>query len=236
MKIGMSILIAMLATVAIAVEPVTYDVEFHEPQGRGYWNRFTVRAGDATAEGIGWGLNGGWSLVDIDTLDTFTEVAVHDDGPSADPELKIYRYVDGELVNLGSIEGGFGKWESRRPATLDGSGVVRGTCRMRLIHTWYHECEYVMENGKLVCRPLEWVAMNHPVTLRVPLRLRESPDGPELPHEIPAGTEAVLGMTDDMRWCELVAGDIRGWFEVEGNCKVGGRLSHEVFDGLVIAD
>lgn len=231
MKIGMSIMIAMLA--AVAAEPVVYDVEFHDLDGRG---RFTVRAGDATAEGIGWGLTGTWSVVDIDTLDAYIEVAIHDDGPSADPELKFYRYVDGELVNLGSVEGGFGKWDSSRPAVVDGSGVVRGTCRMRLLHTWYHECEYTVENGKLVRRPRGWVAMNHPVTLRVPLRLRESPDGPELPDEIPADTEAVLGTTDDMRWCELIAGDIRGWFEVEGCCNVGGRWATDIFDGLVIAD
>lgn len=41
-------------------------------------------------------------IIDIDSTDSYKEVAILDDGPSADPNVMIYRYCDGKIYELGS--------------------------------------------------------------------------------------------------------------------------------------
>ena len=63
---------------------------------------------------IGFGnFSGETRLIDLDSRDSYTEIAVFDDGPSADPVLLFYRY-DGEKVDfIGSID---------RYSLMDGKG------------------------------------------------------------------------------------------------------------------
>ncbi|HOQ08165.1 MAG TPA: hypothetical protein PLP87_10245, partial [Clostridiales bacterium] len=57
--------------------------------------------------------SGEMQLIDLDSRDSYTEIAVFDDGPSADPLLQFYRY-DGEKVYfVGSID---------RYSLMDGKG------------------------------------------------------------------------------------------------------------------
>jgi len=57
--------------------------------------------------------SGEMQLIDLDSRDSYTEIAVFDDGPSADPLLQFYRY-DGEKVRfVGSID---------RYSLMDGKG------------------------------------------------------------------------------------------------------------------
>ena len=63
---------------------------------------------------IGYGnFSGETRLIDLDSRDSYTEIAVFDDGPSADPVLLFYRY-NGEKVDfVGSID---------RYSLMDGKG------------------------------------------------------------------------------------------------------------------
>lgn len=45
------------------------------------------------------------AIIDIDKNDSYKEVAIYDEGPSADPTIILYRYCDGELYNLGEFCG-----------------------------------------------------------------------------------------------------------------------------------
>ena len=52
---------------------------------------------DYTEDGEAW-------LIDLDDKDSFTEIAVFDEGPSGDPNYHIYRYDGKEIYYLGSID------------------------------------------------------------------------------------------------------------------------------------
>ena len=45
------------------------------------------------------------AIVDMDTTDKYKEIALYDQGPSADPNIKLYRYVDGEIYEIGHYSG-----------------------------------------------------------------------------------------------------------------------------------
>lgn len=45
------------------------------------------------------------AIIDIDKTDSYKEIAIYDEGPSADPNIILYRYCNGELYKLGQFGG-----------------------------------------------------------------------------------------------------------------------------------
>ncbi len=64
--------------------------------------------------------NGEVKIIDLDNNDSYAEIAIFDEGPSADPAFSFFRYDGKELYSLGTID---------RYALLDGQG--------KLI-SWFH--------------------------------------------------------------------------------------------------
>lgn len=58
---------------------------------------------------------GEMQLIDVDSKDNYTEVAIFDEGPSGDPAYRFYRYDGTEIYYLGSID---------RYALMDGQGKL----------------------------------------------------------------------------------------------------------------
>ncbi|HEX2945649.1 MAG TPA: hypothetical protein VHT96_06815 [Clostridia bacterium] len=42
-------------------------------------------------------------MIDLDKNDAFVELAIYDGGPSGDPNMKFYRYIGSEIIELGAI-------------------------------------------------------------------------------------------------------------------------------------
>lgn len=60
-------------------------------------------------------------LIDLDSRDSYTELAVYDEGPSYDPYCEFFRYDGKELYRLGAID---------TPAYMDGQGKIIPRLRM----------------------------------------------------------------------------------------------------------
>lgn len=57
-------------------------------------------------------------IVDIDKNDEYLELVLFDEGPSADPQLKIFRYADNSIIELGNFGGMF------ESTLFDGKGRI----------------------------------------------------------------------------------------------------------------
>lgn len=184
----------------------------------------------------GVALTGWYRVVDLDIHDSFQEVMIADAGPSSDPTLTFYRLDSGALVKLGMVPGGYDDWYSLWAIDIVGDGTVVASCRGNILHTWFHPCRYELRSDRLERQHVDRVVMDHPVTLKRSLELRRAPDDDTIIAVLDPGTKAVLVETDDAKWCRLLAGDVDGWFEVEGYGMIDGVSSVEMFDGLMIAD
>ena len=67
-------------------------------------------------------------IVDIDKNDEYLELVLFDEGPSADPQLKIFRYADNSIIELGTFGGIF------ESTLFDGKG--------RIIAGWSY-CDFI---------------------------------------------------------------------------------------------
>ena len=175
-------------------------------------------------------------VTDIDAKDPWHEIAVCDFGPSDDPVTRFFRYTRGALEEIGSVPG-FPVLDGG----IDGSGVIRTTCRGQVLQTWFHPCRFGIDLFTGAIKP--WNESDFPMGTRVTLR-RDPPvyvqeRRPETAGVIPAGTAAVIVSSDDRGWCFVRgANGVAGWFGIVGYDTVAGLglPATEVFDGLSTAD
>ena len=192
--------------------------------------------GDSTSR-FASGLTGECLCVDIDPLDSFKELVVSEYGPSDDPAEYFFRYVDGELAELGKLPGRL----NSDPASMliDGSGEVQTRCRGQLLHTWYHPCKFrVGADHRFFPVPEDFYPMGVTLELLGRLSLLDKPGGRNVSAVVGPGAKITVVGSDDVRWCLAKTEDgVQGWFElVDFSRLADGRLVFEVFNGLCIAD
>ena len=175
--------------------------------------------------------------VDIDSLDNFMELAVSESGPSDDPAVFFFRYIGGELVELGKLPGRLNA--TRAGMVVDGSGEVQAHCRGHLLHTWFYACKFRLNagNGFDLVRE-DFYPMGANLELREQLSLVSAPGGLNLSAVLPPGAKLTIVGSDDVRWCLVESeGSSQGWFElVDSGTLADGRRVHDVFHGLWNAD
>jgi hypothetical protein len=93
--------------------------------------------------------SGDIKMIDLDGKDTYTEIAVFDDGPSGDPNLMFFRYDGKELHFVGSIDQG---------ALMDGYGKIISS----FLLTRYFEPQFYSAWGEF--KDGEYVLTNHDIT------------------------------------------------------------------------
>lgn len=77
---------------------------------------------------------GGAALVDLDTSDSYTEIAVMDPGPSGDPVVYFFRYDGTQIICIGSVEGNYSLTSvSSQPVTEAGIWLNQ---KGRIIGSW----------------------------------------------------------------------------------------------------
>lgn len=201
-----------------------------QTDANGSISRYTLTINDATDKGQGEYLYGTYEVVDIDTEDGRREIAIAEAGPSGDYKTHYLWYDGRDVHNMGSVPG--------RIQVVDGSGIVSGTRRGSVLHTWYHPAKYgISDRHTIEFVEQELYTMNTAVTLREDLALFEEREDAEPGEMARRGEQATILATDDERWCllEIFGGKV-GWFQCCGSL-VGGWEPDRVFedwpDGLV---
>jgi hypothetical protein len=250
-KIPGFVAVLLLAAVHVFAEPAPYEPRTFYADFDGdsspesvlvafepnEWLNFRIVLGRDTLDDFGESLHGTAFVVDVDTTDGLLEIAIPEWGPSDDDAVNFVRYTQGELRVVGRLPGRLGD-----DLLIDGSGVVRTTCRGRILHTWWYPCTFRVfeESGTLAEVPQAFKVMKSAVRLKCDLPLFPSPEHNRPTAMIRSGESATIDLTDDEDWLRIrsQAGTV-GWFRISGQYVQFGPtslLSHEVFDGLDFAD
>jgi hypothetical protein len=195
----------------------------------------TVNGTTYTYRGIN--VVGPMMVVDVDSTDSYLELAVSEHGPSSDEATYFFRYSGGTLVKTGELPGcPQADW---RPLVVDGSGVVIAHCRGEILQTWYYPCKYDVGPSGFLERIYESsYPMGTDLTVLQDFKLVAASDASYAPVELHPGDKITVLSSDDRHWCLVETKDgKRGWFSVTGFSRLAdGRSAHEVFEGLSSAD
>ncbi|MCH5344387.1 MAG: hypothetical protein J1E64_10125 [Acetatifactor sp.] len=77
-----------------------------------------------------------WYLFDIDVNDSYKEIGLYFDGPSGDPQTYLFRFAEGQLINLGSFYiCPYSYFDEKIQITVPGDGTITGVGRVDLVET-----------------------------------------------------------------------------------------------------
>lgn len=170
-------------------------------------------------------------LVDLDTSDSYLELAITDWGSNDYRSTLLFRYEDGTLTSLGYVSG----TPDQQETVYHGDGTVSAAAHLNVMQTWMGIRTYALTGGQMA--PLEGEFFtpiphaDHPVTLVAPLTVFEEPDlnsdtlvlqPSEEPLEFP--------LTDGEHWVQIQCADgTAGWAYFTGYTAI-------VNDGIEIDD
>lgn len=174
-------------------------------------------------------------ISDIDSSDEFHELLIPEEGPSDDYMTSIIRFKGSDFRILGR-PGGI----PQDTLTADGSGLLKTTERGNILHTWFYDAVYTVQNSNLVeLKENGYINMDHPVTALADLPLQVSPEDSTPAYTMKAGESVRLTWTDNQKWiCVENADRLKGWFEVENFSYITilDKYAGEVFSDLSYAD
>jgi hypothetical protein len=198
---------------------------------------FVLQVNGDVAAFRGNNLNGNFAIVDIDTNDCFTEIAVPEEGQSDDYFVHYFRYSSGEIVKLGTLPGAVAGWNRNG---IDGSGIIYAQVRGKILDTWFYRGEFkydpVMRD--FVESPRTEFVLNRKVVVKKKLPLFKEKNMTEVAFIAQPGEKGLITKTDNKLWClfESESGK-NGWFPViAGDIFHIYEVGYEVFDGLQLAD
>lgn len=173
---------------------------------------------------------GYFGMVDIDSGDKITEIAVIDIGPSDDYTTSFYYFDGTNLLLMGTIPWGY------KDMIFDGHGKITTKTRGKILDTWFYADDFVIsKNHKLVHVPKNLYARDTIVTLLINLPLQTSPINSKIITTLQKDETVKIVGCDDIAWCVIEKADgVQGWFEVENfdSIKGVGLPAQEVFLGL----
>lgn len=80
-------------------------------------------------------------IIDLDSRDNYKEIAVYDNGPSDDPSFTYFRYIKGNVINLGTVAPGLADGKGR----LIGWYSLAGFIKPDICSGWYE-----LHNNKVI--------------------------------------------------------------------------------------
>lgn len=174
---------------------------------------------------------GHYYLVDLDTSDSYLEIAIADWGANDYFSTLLFRYEDGTLTSLGYLSG----TPDQQETVYHGDGTVSAAAHLNVMQTWMGIRTYALADGQMGPLEGEFFApishADHPVTLIAPLTVFEEPDlnsdtlvlqPTEEPLEFP--------LTDGEHWVQVKCADgTTGWAYFTGFTAI-------VNDGIEIDD
>jgi len=184
-------------------------------------------------------------LARLDMEEAWVAIGLRYDGPSADPQMHLYRYTDQlEFLN---IVGGYPYEEEGelRGAVVDERGVLHNGTNLQIFQTWSAPVEWrwteddVLEMVEQdIYYPYQWEEQE--IYLLCELPVYEEPGEKEKSASIGVLTpqKVRITATDNEHWCYLEGEDgTVGWFYVDGYYDIPdvGLTAPEVFAGLLYA-
>ena len=197
------------------------------------YSRFVLEINKDMIVQPGDNLDGNFRIVDIDSNDKYTEIAIPESGPSDDYATHFFCFKDNKIISMGKLPGTY-------ILNIDGSGIIKTRKRGEILCTWFFPAQYKLdENHCLQLVEEEIYEMYQRVTLKDTLVLQKSPDNPQIITTLYSKDKVTIIGCDNKKWCLVETGNgLKGWFAVEGRSQIAGTDKHvnEIFDGLFNAD
>ena len=163
---------------------------------------------------------GEWYLVDLDSTDSYKELAIYDNGPSDDPITFFLRFDGKKLIHCGCVPDN----PSNSSFKVNGDKTVNSCLRLGILQTWYTETVFRLNaSNQLEEVPRE---LYHPYVnamwrggetyLKVNCKFFETMDASSDTVEFSQGEEVYFTATDDKNWVQVRTQDGKvGWFYME---------------------
>ena len=184
-------------------------------------------------------------LARLDTEEAWMAIGLRYDGPSADPQLHLYRYTD-QLEYLNRVESYPYMIDGElKGAVVDEHGVLHTSMGLQIFQTWSAPVEWHWtENDTLemveqeIYYPYQWEEQEITLLCELPvykepgIREKRKSTGVMVPQRVQ------ITATDNEHWCYLEGEDgSAGWFYIENYYEIPdvGLAAPEVFEGLSYA-
>lgn len=184
-----------------------------------------------------------YSVVDLDTADSFLEIALADNGPSNDPNTTFLRYENGTLTSLGQV---YGK-VTEEDLVFRGDGTIASTMRLSVLQTWYTPVDWqIGQSGAFepIAQELYYPIQTEDTPVKTAVKELAAYEEMSLDSarsSAAIGTEMTFLATDNKEWvhCEDASGT-RFWIHLDESGQqvelVDGSYAWDGIEGLSIAD
>lgn len=186
----------------------------------------TLSVNDSSVEIEGNNNQGYFGVVDLNTTDSWKEIAISDLGPSSDFTTEFFRFDGSKLVKIGSTQGLF------EGMVFDGAGKLTTTTRGLILDTWFFADDYMLIDGELQHVDKEFYPRldDMKVTMSSATDFQVSPTDPLIAFSTVANDVITIVGCDNVEWCKARnASNVEGWFSVK-------TADLSVFEGLSNAD
>lgn len=186
----------------------------------------TLRINDSVVVVPGGNPSGTFTAVDLNTRDSYKEIAVYDEGPSSDPTTSFYLYNGKSITLMATTPGAV------EQMTFDGNGGMTTLARAQTLDTWFYRDTYQLQDDHTLARiPREFYEREQPtgdVIVRNDIATRKSPTDATTVFTLQKGAIATILGCDEIAWCKIEnANKETGWFSIKES---------GAFDGLSFAD
>ncbi len=179
-----------------------------------------------------------FTIVDIDTADTYKEIAISADGPSSDYSTTFFAYDGQRLFKVGRVSGILSEIKFNQ------QGGLSTITRANILDTWFFRDDYKLSSGHTLANvPKSFYDREHykgemQVSILKDISMQKSPTDSTLAFRLKKGDKITMLGCDNVKWCALSnAKGAKGWFElVDYNQMAIGGFSDEYFLGLSNAD
>lgn len=197
---------------------------------------FTINGAEYSAQLEEWVLYcnycvDNYYIVDLDSSDSYKEIALCGSGESADPEFHFIRFEDGTASYLGSI------YTHNYELDIRGDRTIVCGGRLKVLQTWAAPFMWELRDGKINFVEQEWYypyvnTYFYGITKQSKtLNLYESPDlGSDSIMVEPTEDTINFGVTDNKEWVQFFRGDgVEGWIYLD-------ELDRDSFENLNYCD
>jgi hypothetical protein len=159
----------------------------------------------------------GYYIMDIDTSDSYREIAILDEGPSDDPVTHFFRFDGKELLYCGSVT----DFPERSTFHAYGDGSITASKRLGILQTWWAEATWKLNEDCILEEQISdfyypYQTITDECTTNYAmndLTLFKEPDKNSASVTIKKGERIQLTATDNLNWVQITSENAAvGWF------------------------
>lgn len=203
-------------------------------------------------------------IVQLNKAEKMKEIAVIDYGMSNDYSVIFYRYISGQIVKLGELEGIFDPKDVAFPngyekeykedntsilnkhelfkgllIEYDGNGKIISKERANVLQTWWISQPYQLIDNHLKKIECSFFETNYETTTLIDFEFFKENNLESETFVVPAGSLVTLSGTDNESWCQINYNGQLGWFRVSDYYLLedyGQQPAEVLFNNLFLAD